>query len=333
MTQNVSSAAKTNRKFNIRTSLKWSILSLFIVLRLAIGIFIVLHITLLPHYLSDISKDITNNTPKSLTKNKQNSTQAATTTTQPGHQSIATPSAMTAPVVVPSPNSSVLGLKPNTSKASTSGSTANSYNSVNWSGYMTNEENITGITANWTVPEVLGNNQSKTGDATWIGIGGITSSDLLQIGTQNTISADGQVTSSAFYEILPAAPRTIDTVSLLPGSSIAASINQIKPGLWQINLTNLSTQEIFSSYVIYQSSRSSAEWIEEDPTASPTKLLPLDNFGMVSFTSGTAIVNGSNANILSSHAQPITMVSQSSGIMAKPSTIMSSGTSFNVSWQ
>lgn len=332
-TQNAPTTDKTNRRFTFRNLRKFVILALFVVLRIAIFIFIIIHITSVPQYLSDISKDLTNASHEPVAKTKQNTHSVSAHTTPLNHESIATKSSVAAPVVVSSPNSSVLGLEPNGSKASASGSVADSYNSANWSGYMANGDNITSITANWTVPEVIGNNQTKTGDATWIGIGGITNSDLIQIGTQDTISANGQVSSSAFYEILPAAPRTIDTVSILPGSSMAASINQIQPGLWQINLTDLSTQEIFSSYVIYQSSRSSAEWIEEDPTAASNQLLPLDNFGMVSFTSGSTTVNGFNANILSSHAQPITMVNQSKLIMAKPSSTMSSGTSFNVSWQ
>ena len=331
--QNGATTHKTNRTFNSHNLLEFIILPIFVAFNLAIYIFIILHITSVPLYVSDISKDITNATRKSVAKTKQNTNATTAQTTKSDRQSVASVSPVTAPVVVPSPNSSVLGLKPNTSKASPHGSSTDSYNSANWSGYMTNAGNITGITASWVVPEVIGNNQTKTGDATWIGIGGITSSDLIQIGTQNTISANGQVSSSAFYEILPAAPRTIDTVNLLPGSSITASINQLQSGLWQINLTNTSTEETFSSYVIYQSSKSSAEWIEEDPTAAPNQLLPLDNFDIVSFTSGSTIMNGSNATILSSHSQPITMVNQSKLIMAKPSSIMSGGTSFNVSWQ
>jgi Peptidase A4 family len=290
----------------------------------ALFISIIFNITSPSQFVADVTGGliILNRSP--IATSKQINGATSTTSAQTANLS---------PVVIPSNKSSVFGLRPSVTTFSPNGTLASNYDSSNWSGYMANGSNFTGIAAQWTVPEVISNNQTKSGDATWIGIGGITSNDLIQIGTQNTISSAGKVSSSAFYEILPAAPRKIDDISIIPGTLVAASIKQINSGLWLVNITNLTANESFNAYLIYNSSRSSAEWIEEDPTSAPNQLLALDDFGTVSFSSGTASKGGSSASISSYSSQPITMVNQSNIIKSKPSSLTDGGSGFSINWQ
>src|SRR5205807_743579 len=57
--------------------------------------------------------------------------------------------------------------------------------SSNWSGYVANGGSFTAVTATWVVPQV---SATSTGaDATWVGIGGLNSRDLIQAGTQASV--------------------------------------------------------------------------------------------------------------------------------------------------
>jgi hypothetical protein len=61
-------------------------------------------------------------------------------------------------------------------------------------------------------------------------------------------------------------------------------------GNWQISITNNTSGQSYQTTAQYASSESSAEWIMEAPAAS-NGILPLDNFGSVSFTAASAIQN------------------------------------------
>src|SRR5207244_9005358 len=69
--------------------------------------------------------------------------------------------------------------------------------SSNWSGYVANGGSFTAVTATWVVPQV---SATSTGaDATWVGIGGLNSRDLIQAGTQASVGG-GSVTYEARSE-------------------------------------------------------------------------------------------------------------------------------------
>jgi hypothetical protein len=81
--------------------------------------------------------------------------------------------------------------------------------------------------------------------------------------------------------------------------------------------------------VNYTSSESSAEWVDEAP-ASQRGILPLDNFGTVSFSAASATQSGQTVNLVQAGAQPITMLNAARQPLAQPSPIGSDGSSFSV---
>jgi hypothetical protein len=271
---------------------------------------------------------------------------AAVASNVPVHQSV--------PVVTPSPVSSVNSLTPTqtppstpsapvptpSSTPSTSPSTptppaaapttTTSYTSTNWSGYMASDGSFTGISGSWVAPTPTGTLGKTTADATWIGIGGVTSNDLIQVGTQNTVSVNGTVTTGGFYELLPGVSQVIPNVTVAPGDSLSASLTQTSAGAWLISLTDTTNGETFTDNVTYTSSLSSAEWIEEDPSYSNNRLIPFDNYGSVSFSRGATMENGSDVTMSASVAQEITMVNASNQPISTPSTLNSDGKSFSV---
>lgn len=250
------------------------------------------------------------------------------------------------PTSAPSPGKGVSSLAP-TPSSSPSGSSGSStgsgsstsspppsttnYTSENWSGYLINSGSLSTISASWIAPTPTGNGSSTSADATWIGIGGVSSSDLIQVGTENTVSPSGTVSTGAFYEMLPAVAQNISGLTVNPGDSITASITESSSNQWSITITDNTDKETFTTSVSYNSSNSSAEWIEEDPSYSTGGLVPLDDFHTVSFSDCLTTDNGVSANIDSLGADSVTMVNSQNQPIAVPSSL--SNNAFSVSWQ
>jgi hypothetical protein len=249
------------------------------------------------------------------------------------------------PVVVPSPSSNVNGLTPVAPSAPASQNPASapsgnsaapaqvSYTSLNWSGYMATQGKFTSVSGSWVVPTVTGNGVTASTDAAWIGIGGVTAADLIQVGTFDNVTSSGQVTNYAFYEILPDVAQAIPSLTISPGDAIKASIIETSPGHWAISLNDLTTGGSYSNTLSYTSSYSSAEWIEEDPSYANGRLAPLDRFNLVIFSNCGAVQNGVNSNITQSQGQAIALVNRSGQNLAVPTVISSDGGGFTVTQQ
>jgi len=244
-------------------------------------------------------------------------------------------SAKTQPMVVTVPSSSVDSLKPSPSSgasttSTTSGpATTTSYTSTNWSGYLATAGSFSVVSGSWYVPQVTGNSSTTTADATWVGIGGVSSSDLIQVGTYNTVDASGKVTSAIFYELLPAAAQIVTGLTVSPGDLIHASLSG-SGGSWTITATDVTTNQTFRTVVGYASTLSSAEWIQEDPSYVSGQLVPLDNFGTVNISGGSVTKNGVVMSLASAGVSPITLVTSSGQVLASPSGLTPDGAGFSV---
>lgn len=194
---------------------------------------------------------------------------------------------------------------------------------------MATTGNFTAVSGSWIATQPTGNGSTVSADASWIGIGGVSSSDLIQVGTENTISADGTVSTSAFYELLPAPAQLILTMTVQPGDSMQASISE-SGGMWTITIRDTTNGQTYTTVVSYASSFSTAEWIQEAPSYSSGEQIPLDTFGTVSFATGSTTRSGQVMNLLAAGAQKITMVTTSGQPAATPSAIGGDGASFSV---
>jgi hypothetical protein len=208
---------------------------------------------------------------------------------------------------------------------------AYSYESYNWSGYLAAGGKFTGVRGSWVVPSVAGNGRNTTMDAAWIGIGGVTNSDLIQVGTTETVSRSGRTSYNAFYELLPASETPVPNMVVGPGDAISADISQTGAGDWLITISDTTRNETFTITVPYTSSYSTAEWIEEDPSFSSGGLVPFDNFGSIDFSNCTTTQNGASQTIYSSGGQAIIMVNSSGQKLATPSVLTGDGAGFRVS--
>lgn len=200
--------------------------------------------------------------------------------------------------------------------------------SRNWAGYTVTGATFTGVSATWNVPEFAP--ESPTGaDAIWVGIGGVHSNDLIQAGTQETVSSRGRTQYEAWIETLPQVSRAVP-LAINAGDSVSVSLQQQPDGNWLIAFVNNSSGKTYQESVQYASSRSSAEWVVEAPSARRGRIVPLDNFGSVKFTQAATVKDGHSVSIAQAGGHPITMINQRGQPLARPSALAEDGASFNV---
>ena len=200
--------------------------------------------------------------------------------------------------------------------------------SLNWSGYATTGSGITAVKSTFTVPTA---GVVPPGfAANWAGIGGYSSSDLIQAGT----SEDPIEGYYAWYEILPASETQLTNCSgdanctVNPGDVVTVDIHSVGTNLWSVSLTDAGHWS-WQQNISYASSESSAEWIFEAPTVG-VQTIP-DNTGTNYFGPTSTFTNGSGTHTIA-QGNPVT-IDMGPGIgvnEATPSPLASNGQSFNV---
>src|SRR3989449_6264263 len=211
-----------------------------------------------------------------------------------------------------------------------------SFQSTNWSGYaVTGSSGSVSIAkGSWTVPAIQGSCPSTNQYSSfWVGIDGFNSGTVEQTGTDSDCQ-NGAPTYYAWYEFHPPPSFLISGMTITPGDHITAQAS-FSGRSFTVTITDTTTGASFStSAKVRSAQRSSAEWIAEAPSSSGG-ILPLANFGTVSFSSCTATISGTTGTIGSFGAavQQITMVTSSGTVKAQPSALSGSGDSFSVTWK
>lgn len=198
--------------------------------------------------------------------------------------------------------------------------------SSNWSGYNATGGTFTAVSGSWTVPQVTAASGSGA-DATWVGIGGVTSHDLIQAGTDATV-AGGRVRYTAWVEMLPAGSQQVPlVVSPATRSAWRSPSRPMEPG--RSPSRTWTTGKSYQVTETYASSRSSAEWVEEAPS-SGRRVVPLDDFGTVQFQAASAVKDGQQVSIAQAGGTTVTMIDRTGQILAAPSALGADGASFKV---
>ncbi|MGH7141266.1 MAG: G1 family glutamic endopeptidase [Minisyncoccia bacterium] len=199
--------------------------------------------------------------------------------------------------------------------------------SFNWAGYAAQGQ-FSGVSGAWHVPQISAEGQDIAADATWVGIGGVGTTDLIQAGTQATIE-NGAVAYRAWYELLPGYMMFVP-LNVSAGDKVSASITEAGAGRWNIDITDQTNDKLYATNVAYDSSQSSVEWIEERPSTDAGTLLPLDDFGSVDWQSATAVgLNGEPIAAADAGVRPITMYGLDGTELAAPSALNADG-SFSI---
>lgn len=195
---------------------------------------------------------------------------------------------------------------------------AGSHFSRNWSGYVARGDTYTGVGATWTVPTVTATQQDAA-DATWVGIGGSVSDDLIQTGTQ-AIVQNGRVEYQAWVETLPDYLQELP-IAVHAGDVVTVSLQEVSTNQWLLTFINKTTDTTYRHTYEYASAHSSAEWVQEMPMYGTGDLIPLDEFGSVSFSDAFATVDNKNQTPEQLNARPVTLLSDDGQILATPSSL------------
>jgi hypothetical protein len=200
--------------------------------------------------------------------------------------------------------------------------------SRNWSGYAARGGIFTSVSASWTLPK-LALDGPFGADAAWVGIGGLRTRDLIQGGTQQSVSGNGSVTYQAWIEMLPDASHPVP-LTVLPGDTVTVSVDQQAGENWLFSFINRTSGQTLQRTVQYSSSLSSAEWIQEAPFARQ-RVLPISQFGSLTFTNASAVRDGQSLTIADLAARSISLIDSSGRSLAVPSPLGTDGASFTVS--
>jgi hypothetical protein len=234
------------------------------------------------------------------------------------------------------------------------------WGSTNWSGMDLNTKpgGVTGVSGSWTVAQVpQTSSPTPTAlSASWVGIDGFSSSTVEQIGTgSDTNTYAGLPSYYAWYEMYPAGIVQITTAkstatsnlgaqvaaTVGPGDAISASVayggsttsghsgpggKQTTTSTFTLTITDLTQQWTYSTTQTVQGSpqRSSAEWIEEAPSSS-TGVLPLADFGSVTFTDAQATLGGATGSIASFVGNPA-VLNYGTAAQPRPINLIDMGT-------
>jgi hypothetical protein len=207
--------------------------------------------------------------------------------------------------------------------------------SLNWSGYAVTPSGsqVTAVSSTFTVPAA---GPLPPGfAATWTGIGGYNTSDLIQAGTAEQSAPSNPVLGPqyyAWYELLPASETQLTGCSgdpnctVTPGDNVTVNISQVSGNTWSISMTDAGHWS-WSKNVSYSSSESSAEWILEAPTLIAQTTLA--NVGTVHFGPTSTYTAGGVTHTIA-QGNP-TQIDLGTGVVneATPSALASDGQSFN----
>jgi len=207
--------------------------------------------------------------------------------------------------------------------------------SLNWSGYAVTPSGggITAVSSTFTVPSA---GLVPPGfAATWTGIGGYNTSDLIQAGTAEQSAPSNPLVGPqyyAWYELLPADETQLTgctgdaNCTVTPGDDITVNISQVSGNTWSISMTDAGHWS-WSQDVSYSSSESSGEWILEAPTVGAQTLLA--NVGTTHFGPTSTYTAGGVTHTIA-EGDP-TQIFLSPGVVneATPSALASDGQSFN----
>lgn len=228
--------------------------------------------------------------------------------------------------------------------------------SANWSGYVAaasdpaaTPPSFTNVAGRWVQPRARCTVGRSSSSAFWVGLGGASdgSQALEQTGTQVSCNASGKAMYSMWYELVPAPSVTIKN-KVFPGNVITASVT-VKGTRVTVLIRNLSRRTRFTRVLSMPSpDTSSAEWVAEAPSACFSEdrcvVVPLTDFGTVSFTKATAIAAGHHGTISDAAwtATPLVLDSSSQGSSAGiapptdgavPSLLSPDGTAFSVEYR
>jgi len=214
---------------------------------------------------------------------------------------------------------------------------------VNWAGYAVTGPSMSSVAGSWTQPTATCPKNQNQQAAFWVGIDGYSPTDptVEQIGTDSdctkaTKRKPGGPDYYAWYQLYPQPAVVLSSSSypVGPNDSISASVS-VTGSAYTLTVSD-GARWHFSTSQRQQTTpqNSSAEWIAEAPsscTANRCKVLPLADFGSLSFSGASA--NGQPISAPGFSNYQIDMTTRNAKkTLAKTSALSSGGTAFTIAW-
>ena len=214
-----------------------------------------------------------------------------------------------------------------------------------WSGYVVTGKHVsyTTISGTWTEPAMkCSAGQPAALSAAWVGLGGLTTKRLEQVGVDANCDAKGHAAYFAWFEILPDVAHNIPN-TIASGDVITGTVKRIGLALVELRVENHTRHWIFDRKITWGAADvSSAEWIVEAPFSCKRfacQTSHLANFGTLRFKDVTAVGNG-HRGALSDPVWKTTQIDLAPCIRTKaspragatPTPASSDGTIFDVAW-
>jgi len=226
--------------------------------------------------------------------------------------------------------------------------------SANWAGYAVHGTTFERVSGSWRQPRATCGTGGRTYSAMWVGLGGysLTSNSLEQVGTELDCHQNGQASSSAWYELVPAASHRIG-LPVRPGDWINATVRS-SAGAVVVSIKDETTHRGFDkTFHPPAVDLTSAEWILEAPSAcifgsTACETLPLTDFGQAVFRNARAQATAGRVGTISNAAWNRTKINLTAqgqvfsgnrpgittlGASATPSSLNSYGGSFTVTYR
>src|SRR5579875_2488102 len=175
--------------------------------------------------------------------------------------------------------------------------------SANWSGYVVQDRagrSFSSVSGSWVQPTVSGGSGQGYA-AFWVGLGGASqgSQALEQVGTAAQ-TVNGQTTYYAWYELVPAAQTQL-RLQIHPGDRMSGRVT-VNGTRVTVSLSDHTTgASVTRTLRMSHPDTSSAEWIAEAPAAElpdgSTRILPLADFGRITFTGISATAAGHTGSL------------------------------------
>ena len=197
--------------------------------------------------------------------------------------------------------------------------------SSNWAGWDNTGGTYTSVSASWVQPAVTCAKRETSYSSFWVGLDGDGSNSVEQTGSEADCN-HGQAVYSSWYEFYPAYPVNYSN-TVRPGDHFTASVTY-SAGTYTLVLSDATQNWSHTTNGTAPSGlNASAEVIAEAPSSS-RGVLPLANFGTMSFTNAT--VNGAALGTVPT-PQKINMVGRNYTKAAVSD--LTSNSNFSVTWQ
>jgi hypothetical protein len=197
--------------------------------------------------------------------------------------------------------------------------------SSNWAGWDNTGGTYTSVSASWVQPAITCAKRETSYASFWIGLDGDGSNSVEQTGSEGDCN-HGTPVYYSWYEFYPAYPVNYSN-TVRPGDHFSSTVTY-SGGKYTLVLTD-STQgwSHTTTGTAPSGLNKSAEVIAEAPSSN-RGVLPLANFGTMSFTNAT--VNGAALGTVPA-PQKITMTGRNYTKAAVSN--LTSNTAFSVTWQ